>query len=478
MLQFLRKRRWWVILSVLVVVGLVAGGLYLRQTKAAAASADATQIQTATARLGSLVLSASGSGVVIASSQTDLAFTSSGTLLELLVSVGDRVEAGQLLARIDETNAQAQFEQADITLRELTSATAVATARQAVGEAQTAVDDAHDHLAYLISPTVLKWEERVAAAQAAVDAAEAAAQGNPSAEAAAAFETAQATLTHAQGSLLYAQSDQSDYLQDQFTFRMQRNRVWVDVYSPPTAAEVEAGRAALQLSQATLQEAQWLYAELTGAKVPEPATGSKLAQVQQARITDEEAQRNLEGCRLVAPTAGTVTSIVAGVGESMGTGTFITLVDMQHVSLDVYLDETDMDKAQVGNKIVATFDALPDQVFDGHIASVDPTLNSGGGVSTIHALAQFDTLAESASPLLLGMNASVEVIAGSVENAVLVPVEALRELAPGSYAVFVIENGTPKLRPVTVGLQDVTFAQITSGLQAGEVVSTGIVVTQ
>jgi multidrug efflux pump subunit AcrA (membrane-fusion protein) len=76
------------------------------------------------------------------------------------------------------------------------------------------------------------------------------------------------------------------------------------------------------------------------------------------------------------------------------------------------------------------------------------------------------------------MNASVDVIAGSAENAVLVPVEALRELAPGSYAVFVVENGTPKLRTVTVGLQDVTFAQITSGLEAGEVVSTGIVETQ
>ncbi len=478
MLHFLRKRLLWVILSVIVVAVLVGGGLYLRRTKAAAASAETSQLQTATARLGSLELSASGAGVVIPSSQTDLAFTSSGTLLELLVSVGEHVEAGQLLARVDETSAQAQFEQADITLRELTSATAVATARQAVGDAQTAVDDAHDHLAYLISPTVLKWEERVAAAQVAADAAAAAAQSNASDETAAALEAAQAALTHARGSLLYAQSDQSDYLQDQFTFRMQRNRVWVDVYAPPTAAEVEAARAGLQLSQATLQEAQWLYAELSGGQVSEQATGAKLAQVQQARINYEEAQRTLAGCRLVAPSVGTVTSIAGGVGENVGTGTFLTLVDLQHVSLDVYLDETDMDKAQVGNQIEATFDALPDQVFNGHIVSVDPTLNTGGGVSTIHALAQFDTLAEDASPLLLGMNASVDVIAGSAENAVLVPVEALRELAPGSYAVFVVENGTPKLRTVTVGLQDVTFAQITSGLQAGEVVSTGIVETQ
>lgn len=480
MLQFLRKRRLWVILSVLVVAGLVAGGLYLRNTKAAAASADESQIQTATARRGSLVLSASGSGVVVASSKSDLAFTSSGTLLELLVSVGDHVEAGQFLARIDATSAQAQFEQADIALRELTSATAVASARQAAGEAQTAVDEAHDDLAYVISPTVLKWEERVAAAQAAVDATQAAAQGgSPSAEAAAALEAAQATLTHAQGSLLYAQSDQSDYLQDQFTFRVQRNRVWVDVYSPPTAAEIEAARAALDLTRATLQEAQWLYAELTRGDVPEQATGSKLAQVQQARIAFEEAQRDLAGCRLVAPAAGTVTSIAAGVGENVGTSTFVTLVDMENVALDVYFDETDLDKLQVGNAIEATFDAFPDQIFGGTITSVDPMVSSSLGASTLHAAAALDQQPEnSTSMLLLGMNASVEVIAGRVENAVLIPIEALRELAPGSYAVFVIEDGTPKLRTVRVGLQDVTFAQIVAGLEAGEVVSTGIVETE
>jgi multidrug efflux pump subunit AcrA (membrane-fusion protein) len=60
----------------------------------------------------------------------------------------------------------------------------------------------------------------------------------------------------------------------------------------------------------------------------------------------------------------------------------------------------------------------------------------------------------------------------------LVPVEALHELAPGEYGVFVVQNGTTRLRVVKVGLQDITSAEITSGLQAGEVVSTGIVKAQ
>ena len=80
--------------------------------------------------------------------------------------------------------------------------------------------------------------------------------------------------------------------------------------------------------------------------------------------------------------------------------------------------------------------------------------------------------------LPVGTTAAVDIIAGRAENAVLVPVDALRETSPGSYAVFVIEDGKPKLRVIEVGIQDLFYAEVKSGLQAGEVVSTGLVETQ
>jgi len=79
--------------------------------------------------------------------------------------------------------------------------------------------------------------------------------------------------------------------------------------------------------------------------------------------------------------------------------------------------------------------------------------------------------------LLIGMSGAVDVISSRVENAVLVPVEALREISDGNYAVFVMENGEPTLRMVEVGIQDLYYAEIKSGLDAGEVVTTGIVET-
>jgi hypothetical protein len=59
----------------------------------------------------------------------------------------------------------------------------------------------------------------------------------------------------------------------------------------------------------------------------------------------------------------------------------------------------------------------------------------------------------------------------------LIPVEALHELSAGNYAVFVLENDTPVLKTVEVGLMDYTSAEIKSGLNEGDVVTTGIVET-
>ena len=95
----------------------------------------------------------------------------------------------------------------------------------------------------------------------------------------------------------------------------------------------------------------------------------------------------------------------------------------------------------------------------------------------MRAIVQLDDFAKPQT-LPVGLNASVDVIGGRAEGAVLIPVEALRELSPGEYAVFVMEDGEPKLRLVTVGLVDFTTAEITSGLEAGEIVTTGIVDTE
>jgi multidrug efflux pump subunit AcrA (membrane-fusion protein) len=81
--------------------------------------------------------------------------------------------------------------------------------------------------------------------------------------------------------------------------------------------------------------------------------------------------------------------------------------------------------------------------------------------------------------LLVGMTVDVEIIAGEALNALIIPVQALRELTPGSYAVFVVQpDGSLKLTPVTIGLRDFANAEVLSGLKAGDVISTGTIETK
>ncbi|MBC7235512.1 MAG: hypothetical protein H5T69_06695 [Chloroflexi bacterium] len=108
---------------------------------------------------------------------------------------------------------------------------------------------------------------------------------------------------------------------------------------------------------------------------------------------------------------------------------------------------------------------------------IDPTLVQQGQVMAIRTIVALDDYSQ-IEGLLAGSSATVDIIAGKAENAVLVPIEALRDLGDGEYAVFVVENGEPRLRPVEIGIQDVTYVEIRSGLQPGEIVSTGIVETR
>jgi len=142
-----------------------------------------------------------------------------------------------------------------------------------------------------------------------------------------------------------------------------------------------------------------------------------------------------------------------------------------------YLDETDMDKAAVGNKVAISFDAFPDTVVEGETTAVEQVLQVIDGTPVIVSWASIINPGELS--ILSGMTVDVEVVGGEAKAALLVPVQALREIASGSYAVFVVQtDNSLKLTPVEVGLRDFANAVILNGLKAGDVVSTGTVETK
>jgi RND family efflux transporter MFP subunit len=200
--------------------------------------------------------------------------------------------------------------------------------------------------------------------------------------------------------------------------------------------------------------------------------------VTQAQLSLDNARRQLANTELKSPIAGTVLTVQAQPGESAGSAPIITLADLSNQSLRFWVEEADLLSAAVGNPVSVVFDALPDLTFPGEIIAVDPALVTVEGALAVQAWASLELDAHPVK-LLSGMTAEVEIVAGEARGAMLVPVQALRELAPGSYAVFVVkDDGQLEMRPVTVGLRDFANAEILSGLAKGEVVSTGTVETE
>ncbi len=468
------KRRWGVAAAALLV--LVGGGLAFRglSQSAQAAAEETPTLQTATVRTGSLSLTASGSGTLIVGASVELGFGTQGTIASLSVEPGDAVDAGDVLAeQADRETLEAAVTQAklDLSAARLALQTlkdqaplAQAQAKLAVAEAQEALADAqsawqYQQAGYRASSTTLKAAQaKLAVAQDNVDRAKGVYDSAPSSDG---ERKAQAYLDYAAAVQQYQSALAS--------------LNWYTGH--PTETQQLELEANVAIAEARLTLAELEAKRLVDGLNPDELTAAEL-RVSKAEVDLAQAETNLRSATVVAPFAGTVMEVRAEVGASVS-GAFITLADLNLATLDTYFDETDLDKVIVGNEVEVVFDALPDDVFTGRLVRVDPSLTQSQNAGLLHAVAVLDgDNPQDLSRMPVGLNATVDLVAGRAENALLVPVEALREIDTDSFAVFVVSSdGSLELRPVKVGLRDLTWAEITSGLRAGEVVSTGLVET-
>ena len=525
--EMIRNRKTLVILlaSLLTAAAGIAG--YQVLLKPNSAEATPAQMQTAVARRGELVVFASGAGQVIPATQISIGFDESGTLSEILVSVGEKVQAGQTLARLqtERTEEEVALAVAQAELDMLTAQQALdeiyETAQMDAAEALKAVEDAQNALSDLKNSQLAQAQalQAIAEAEEALKTAYSAYNGTRSTADDNTIDYYYAQLVIAQTDLREAKLAFKDYahlpdtnldkarMQLKLSEAQQAYDSALRYYNAATgtgsqvdlattAAEVAVAEATLAdakreyerikdgptpgeiaVAEATLALAQAEYETLE--KGPDPAEIALAeAELANAKAQLEVAREEQAIIDLPSPMDGTILSIDASVGESVGTGAIITLADLSQPVLTVYLDETDIGMVQVGYEAEVVFDSLPDSTFTGHVIAVDPSLQSVSNVDTIVAQVKLD--ADTSSRLLslpVGSNASVDVIGGRVEDTVLIPIEALRDLGDGEYAVFVMQDGEPKLRVVTVGLTDYTTAAITDGLVADEVVTTGVVET-
>lgn len=287
-----------------------------------------------------------------------------GRVIEVVVEMGDAVETGTVLIRLDDTDA-----------------------RFAVLQAAAQLASAEANLANLkASPR----PEEVAAAEAAVKSAEAALQkvyqgaGDQQLIAARAdLRNAEAELRQAQGAYdaikwMPGASARPEALRlERATNAYEAAKArYEDLAEEPSYADVQQAKAGVEEAEAQL--------ELVKSGAQQEAIDVAAAEVQRAEAALEQAEVALERTEIVAPFDGTVGMTHVRVGEFVSPGQpLVTLGDLSSLRVETTdLDEIDVAQVEVGEEVTLTFDAFPDRTYTGTIARIAPMADQeGGGVN-------------------------------------------------------------------------------------------------
>jgi HlyD family secretion protein len=452
-----RKKGFWIGLFILLLLG--GGGGYAYYTYVYLPSQVVPEPTIATSEVvrGDLVISVSGSGTLLAASEIELAFKSGGYLDEVLVEVGDHVQEGDALARLETDDLELAVAEADIEARLAQLDLADASEGPTDAELQSArasVENAQSSL------TVVQYAYN-SALNSDLD------------------STVRARQIEFQWAVeQYYELEENGASQDQLE---EARENWALAEYRFNEAQREAQMEQLDVwnqvdqAQNNVYQAQEKLELLQSGPTTDTIVRAEL-KVDQATLALEDARANLEAAVLRAPSAGTVVEVTATPGELVGSAAFITLADLEKPLFQFWVEEADLSGVAVGNRVEIVFEALPDDVFSGEVVRLDPALTTVGNTRAVQAWASMDLSSHPADlGLLGGMNADIDVISAEARDALLVPLQALRELGPDQYAVFVVQpDGEMTLRPVEVGLMDFVNAEIISGLELGEIVSLGV----
>jgi HlyD family secretion protein len=299
-----------------------------------------------------------------------------GTVVEVLVEPGSKVAAGDLLVRLDSTDAQLAAHQAEAAL-------GTARAQLALLQASAQPEDVAAAEAQIETT-------RAAVAQAVAQRDQLAAGATEAEIAAAEAEVMSAELARKAAEDQYDQMIRGKihgWIEEQAILRLRAAEEALEAAHARLAqaqggagAQKRAADAAVWAAEAQQDIAQAQLDLLLAGTTAEQIAVSKAA-VAEAQAALEAASVSLERTEVRAPFAGTAGLVSARVGESITPGQpLVTLGDLTTLWIETTdLDEIDVAQVEVGQTADVTFDAIPERVFDGHVARISPMAEPGAG---------------------------------------------------------------------------------------------------
>ena len=448
------KRKWKITIVVaallIAIAGVYASTVYSKRGVVTVQTGKVTRID-----LTSIV---TASGEIKPKNYINIGANAVGDITDLLVKEGDHVRKGQLLAKIEDTQPQADVKSQEATVA---SAEADSTASEAGLKAS---------------------DENIATMQAAID--------HDKAD----LERMKAELDRAE--LLYKEQlmAKQDFDLKKFTYQAQEAAV------KESDTRLTQANAQREQSAAGLASAQKRVAQAKAGLV---------------RFNDILYKRNS-----YAPLDGIVTNLPVRVGESVvpglqnQTGTLImTIADMSLITAEVKVDETDIVNIKLDQMADISIDAIPNKTFKGHVTEIGNTaiLRSTGLAANQSAVSSqeakdFKVVVALDNPpdeIRPGLSCTAKITTATRQNVLTIPIQALtvrqkgdlEVTKPGAVSgaqaatkpdpaaekakkeeltgVFVVKAEKAVFQKVDTGITGATDIEVTGGLEEGDEIITG-----
>jgi HlyD family secretion protein len=289
-----------------------------------------------------------------------VAAKTSGRIRELTVREGDRVEAGQVIAVLDDDQVRAREQQAEAAVRQ--SEARVRLARHHI----TVLEEQRRQSELAVGQARLDAQGRVSEAEARVAAAEA--------------QLAQSEASHAQARWereAFTRLRQSGAVAEQEVRRAQSVEEAQAAVVAANRRQLEASRGALTTARAFLTNPAIRSSQVAAVQgqilQAEADIAAAQADAERARAQLQEARANRQDLRVLAPFSGTVVTRTAEPGEVVMAGTpVVTLLNMAEVYLRAFVPEGDIGRVRVGQPGRVYLDSEPTRPIDAVVSRVDP----------------------------------------------------------------------------------------------------------
>jgi HlyD family secretion protein len=289
-----------------------------------------------------------------------VAAKTTGRIREITVREGDRVDAGQVLAVLDDEQVRAREQQAAAAVRQ-------AEARVKLSGHQIAV-----------------LNEQLRQSQLGMDQAKVDAQGRVS-EAEGKLAAAEAQLAQAEAAHTMARWDreamarlfQKQLIAEQEAQRALHNEEAQAAVVAASRRQVEAARGSLTAAKASLltpaiRASQGIAVEGQILQARADIAAAE-ADAERARALLDEARANRKDLQVIAPFAGTVATRTAEPGEVVMAGTpIVTLVNLGEVYLRAFVPEGQIGRVRLGQPAHVYLDSNPQKPIDAQVIRVDP----------------------------------------------------------------------------------------------------------